>query len=324
MSHAWTLVVLLLAPFAAGCISLPDEARSADSRPELPPLPEERFDGMSAEASAEDSVDACDNGGGLQIPPGSVCARRQLLVTGRTGVVHLPVELTTLNGAVSLVAGPGDAWSFAADIRVRALTEEAARKGLDTTWAWSHEDSEGHHLRAAPVAPSAGSVEALGATLEYASYQIVLPAWAILDVRASGTNGAMTVTGFQMDGLDLSTTNGALVAHARAPAARLVTTNGAIEAQLTPTGSGTFTLETTNGRLGLAVPEGPSRGYDASATTTNGRIDVALRDGETSETHAPGSSTVRFLTRGYDSRTIQTSVSLSTTNGAIALTPLGE
>lgn len=315
------VVAALILPLVAGCISLPEDSDAATGQPSLPPA-EDRIDGMTSEESAVDTVTPCDNGGGIQIPPGGYCATRVLTVTGRSGVATLPVDLSTVNGAVSIVAGTGDAWSFIAEIQVRALTEDAAREGLDTTWTWSHEESGKHHLRAAPVAAGPGAVDALGATLEGASYQVVLPAWTTLDVVIATTNGAVSVSDFRMDGIDVKTTNGAIAVVGDAPAATLVTENGAIDAALMPTASGRYAMKTTNGKITLGVPEDRSRGYDASAKTTNGNVEFELEDGETSETNAPASSTATFKTDGYESRAIQTQIEAETTNGSISVGPI--
>lgn len=315
------VVLALLVPLAAGCISLPDQPGATGSSSTIPPA-EDRIDGMTAEETKVDTIEPCDDDGGIQIPPGRVCAKRVLTVTGRSGVLSLPVDLSTVNGAISITSGPGDAWSFIAQIEVRALTEDAARRGLDTTWSWSHEEGGEHHLRAAPTPASTGAVDALGATLEAASYQVVLPSWAILDVKAEATNGAMVVQGFRLDGLELKTTNGAFLVEAQTPSATLSTTNGAIEASLVPTASGAYKMSTTNGQIVLGVPEDRAHGYDATGRTTNGAVEFDLEDGETSETNAPASSTATFKTDGYENRAIQTKVDLETTNGAIVVGPI--
>lgn len=315
------VVAALLLPLLAGCISLPEDSDAATGQP-LPPA-DERIDGMTAEETKVDTVEPCDSGGGIQLPPGNACAKRVLTVTGRSGVASLPVDLSTVNGAVAIVAGTGDAWSFVAEIHVRALTEDAARKGLDSAWSWSHEESGAHHLRAAPTpASTSPAVDSLGATLVGASYQVVLPAWTTLDVAIATTNGAVAVTGFAMDGLDVETSNGAIAVAGQTPSASLVTDNGGIDAILTPIASGTYAMKTTNGRIALGVPEDRAHGYDASAKTTNGNIDFELSDGDTEETNAPASSTATFKTHGYESRTIQTRIEAETTNGGIDVSPI--
>lgn len=107
----------------------------------------------------------------------------------------------------------------------------------------------------------------------------------------------------------------------------LGTSNGAIEATVEPTSSGRFSLATSNGPVTLRVPEDPSRGYDATGTTSNGEVAIQLRDGQKgdcpqgSQYYTPPCVHRTFRTSGFGGRSIQTLVTLATSNGDVTLAP---
>jgi hypothetical protein len=305
--------LLLLVPLA-GCIEVPqdgDRARGGASWAADVEPPADRIEGMTADESKEDTAGPCE-GSQVQIPPGAYCAQRVLTVTGRIGVERLPVELLGGNGDVTLAESPGDAWSFVATIQTRGLTEEDARRGLDAAWSWSHEDGEGgHHLKAAPT----GGIPLLGAAVASAKYEVALPAWVLLDLRAETTNGGVSLRWGEAERVRVGTTNGAVSLHGSVADVSVATTNGGIDADLRATESGAWAFRTTNGGIDVRAPEDARQAYDVDASTTNGRIEILLEGGE----HDERGRRHAFRTHGYDERAVQTAMTLETTNGHVTV-----
>lgn len=308
------LVALLpLALLLAGCIAPPE---NEDVRPAaVPPPPQDRIEGMTAQETKVDRKVDCGGNPG-------VCYERDLLVAGRIGLEELSVALDATNGAITLTAGPGDAWSFHATVRVRAPTDEDAREGLDTAWTWSHEENGVHALKAGPTPTGPVSLPipilpaASPASVVSARYEVVLPAWLLLDVTADSSNGAITLTGLRTSRIEADTSNGAILLHAEVKDVTADTSNGAIEAVLRPTASGTLQFDTSNGQIQLALVEDAAHGYDLAADTSNGRVTIELRDGDLDQ----DKTSATFRTSGYETRRIQTKVALDTSNGAIHVT----
>lgn len=318
MSRAPLLaLVLLLAPLA-GCLEPP--TRNGDEEEGDEPIqrgdyepPAVRIDGMTADERHEDKVERCDQDG-VQVPPAAWCATRVVTVVGRIGLDALPVDLRSVNGAISLSHSVGDAWGMVATLKTRGVTEEQARRALDDAWTWSHEDADGaHRLHAAPR-PSVPLAEG---SLASVHYLVTLPAWLHLpEVHAASTNGAIALGHYKIDKLVARTTNGAVTASARIGDADLETTNGAIQANLVAARSGAWNVRTTNGAITLIASEHATRGFDLDARTTNGRIHIGLSQGEIVEEER---NHKRFVTDGFDRRDIQIVGKIQTTNGAITV-----
>lgn len=309
--------LLLLAPLA-GCIEAPqpDEETPASTREPLPAAvapPVDRIEGMSAEETKEDTVGRCEDGG-LGVPPGAFCAQRVLTVVGRVGLDELPVvDLRSVNGAIRVTEGPGDAWSFHAVVKTRALTEEDARRSLDEGWAWSHEEDGVHHLKAGPRA----GIPLVGATVTHSEYAVVLPGWLRLgEASLRTTNGEIVLGSFAAESLDAKTTNGDITTMARLHDAHLQTTNGDLHAVLVPTQSGEWTLRTTNGDVDLVASEHLTRGYEIEAETSNGDVEIRLTQGKVKEESRDRKT---FRTDGFESRDVQTRVRATSTNGDVTV-----
>lgn len=307
------LVALLpLALVLAGCIAPPQDETVQPAA--VPPPAEDRIEGMTAREAKQDRDVDCGGAPGF-------CAERDLLVEGRIGVDDLPVVLDATNGAITLTAGPGDAWSLHAVYRVRAASQADAREALDTAWRWTHEDAGRHVLKAGP-APAALPLDlpllgpAGGPTVLSAHYEVVLPAWVLLDVAADTSNGPITLTGLRTTSIRADSSNGPIVLQARVVDVTAGTSNGDVDALLTPTASGKVALDTSNGAVTLALVEDAAHGYDVTADTSNGRVTILLRDGEAHEDEDGGT----FRTHGYETRRIRTAVDLDTSNGAITVT----
>lgn len=315
MRHAPLLALLLLLAPLAGCLEPPTgDDPGADVPTANYEAPADRYDGMSADETHEDTVSRCDQDG-IQVPPATWCGTRVVTVTGRIGLDQLPVDLLSVNGAITVSHAVGDAWSLVATLKTRGLTEDQARQALDDTWSWSHEDADGrHHLNAAPTL---GAPLAEG-RLSSVHYAVTLPAWLHLpDARLETTNGAISLAHYKMDKLAARTTNGAITASAWIGDADIKTTNGAITANLVATRSGAWSLDTTNGAITLIASEHTTRGFDLDARTTNGRITIDLSQGKIVEDEK---SHKRFVTDNYDARAIQIVGKIKTTNGAISVT----
>ncbi|HET6405583.1 MAG TPA: hypothetical protein VFH78_13150 [Candidatus Thermoplasmatota archaeon] len=313
--HRTLATLVALATLAAGCIAVPEESDAATLQPADAPPAEERIQGMTAEVTQTDAAVDCKDSG-LTIPPG-FCAERVVVATGRIGLDTLPVELIGTNGPIELRRSDGDAWSFTATVRVRAVTEDLARAALDTAWSWSHEDADGSHaLRAKPAA--AGSLGWLSASVRYVEYKVALPEWLVLELTASTDNGGIHVARMAMGDADLETDNGEIIVSGTAHNVRARTDNGQIIASLRPAASGVIDLATDNGQIILEVPEGRAFGYDVAGKTDNGQVIIGLRDGDVRKTEDGAT----FRTRGYDGRAIQTKVALETDNGQAIVSPL--
>lgn len=312
------LILLALAPLAAGCIN-PEALDRADAAIAPAPPADERITGMTMEETKVDSIVPCDDNGSALLPRESACAERILEARGRIGETSLPIELDSVNGAIVITAGPGDAWSFLAKVRVEAADEEGARKALDEAWAWSHEEGGRHQIKAGPVesVPSVTSLLAVTPRVRSAAYQLVLPEWVVLDVKADTSNGAITIGHFRATALVAHTSNGAITVAGVARNVDLDTSNGAITATLAPDSEGAWRASTSNGAITLEVEEGRSLGYDVDATTSNGRITILLDDGDLTTDER---NHKHFTTEDFASRAHRATVTLETSNGAITVT----
>lgn len=308
------LALLLLAPLA-GCIELPDERTEAGSTEtgSDAPAPSARIDGMTAEATHEDTVGACE-GNGIQVPPKQYCGTRVALIEGRIGETEIPVELVSTNGRITIQGVGGDAWSLVATVRSEAMTEEGAREALEGGWTWTHEKDGRHGLWASSTPqPTAllGEGRVSGITFE-----LQIPDWVVLDLDATTTNGAVAARGIKATEVMLSTSNGGIDYDGTASALDARTSNGAIDARVLTTGSGdgAIRLQTSNGGIDLALSESATRGYDLDARTTNGKVAIALQDGRLTTDEK---SHKHFTTNDYAERDIRRVVELVTSNGGI-------
>ena len=302
-----TTIALAALLALGGCIEIPQESATAFQAAAAPQEP--RISGMTAEETYEDRTVDCNSGGGIQLPP-RFCAERTLVVTGRIGVDHLPIDLSAANGEVAIVPSAGDAWSFSATYRVSAPTQEMAREGLDTAWSWSHEEDGRHELRAGPT-PVTGT-NLLGPSVSVAQYRIELPPWVEIDLKAETDNGRISVIGYEMGSVDLETDNGRIELRGAVRDIRAKTDNGRIDLDVTPRG-GAFDLTTDNGRIEVRVPVASAYGYDVTAKTDNGRIRIALGAGDMRE----DDDGATFRSERYDARPVRTTMALETDNGRI-------
>ena len=294
--------------------------------------------GMDGEAGASTrmSADARDAGGDAKMDAreekreeAGACSRGWCITqTVRAGgaISDLPlleVDLGTLNGGIQVTGGPEGSWRMVATLTTKASSREAAEAAMrDLTFAWAHHDGGSHFLEAKAEFRGRHEDVQRGADIE-----VVLPRSLVLRLVADTTNGGISVRGVRTDGLSADTTNGGVTVDADVTQVDLGTTNGGIEANLRPTASGRITLDTTNGRVALTLPEGETLGYDLEGSTTNGEVDVSLRDGtvgpcpQGSQYYTPPCNHRTFKTRDYESRAIRSQVQVGSTNGGIDVRP---
>jgi hypothetical protein len=301
----------------AGCLQLPDDPdRLADD------AREPRTGGMmSAEETRKDDATLCT--GGVELTGDRrFCATRIVTVEGTlSGFSSLDVALETFNGDVRVSEGPDGRWGFVATLKGRGASAEAATAQVDAIdFTWAHEDATGHFVEV--VAEHEGEAHDLEAEI-----LLTMPRSLVMSVVAATSNGDVELAGGKTDKLALVTSNGDVLASGSAAQVSLTTSNGKIEADLTPTSDARWALTTSNGDIALAVPEGADYGYKLEGTTSNGEVDYTLRDGEKgpcpqgSEYYTPPCNHRTFETRGFDSRDVRVHATLTTSNGEIGASP---
>lgn len=305
-------LLLTLGLLAAGCIAPPDGQSPGGARAP------NAGGSMTAKETREDAVALCTDG--LALGVGRFCATRTVRVEGDlSGLGHMEVDLATFNGNVDLADHEEGGWSLVATLRARGATEADAKANLEKIrFTWSHESGGTHFVAAKAESPR----ETDGGYA--ASLAAALPRSVVLVVTAATSNGNVAVKNVATDGLSAQTSNGAVEVDATVTQVDLRTSNGRIGGKLVPTGSGRVSAATSNGAIELAFPEDARHGYDLDAQTSNGKVTVNLRDGETtrkgpSNPYYDPQNDARFTTHGYASRAIQSSVTLTTSNGAITV-----
>lgn len=141
-------------------------------------------------------------------------------------------------------------------------------------------------------------------------YELTVP--RTMNVEVSNTNGSILVANVA-GRLDLDTTNGKIEVERCAGSLEASTTNGSIRAELLRLAKGApVELETTNGRIEVALPR--DFGVDVDARTTNGSIKSDLPVSTTKI----GRSSLRGAVNGGGSP-----LRLRTTNGGIEIRAAG-
>lgn len=309
---AVTAILAAFAVLAAGCIAPPDDGGATGARTS------NRGGEMTSQEKAEDKVALCGSGGLPSIGgEGSFCAERVIDVTGTiSGISRMDASLASFNGNVQLTGGAEGEWSLKAVLRARGATEEAARANLENIeFEWSHTDGSSHFLEAKAEQKD-------GARGVSAEISAVLPRTIALVVVAATSNGNVAVEDVATEGLSASTSNGNVQVDASVTQVQLATSNGNIAGKLRPTSSGRWDAGTSNGGISLEVPEDAARGYDITAATSNGKVEFDLDDGQTtrsgpSNPYYDPQNDGHFVTNGFSGRSIQTTVTLGTSNGSI-------
>lgn len=308
-------VIALALAALAGCIDPPQDPDGRDAQPVAGDAT------MTASETSTEKSELCTEGLDLGSED-RFCAERVVTVTGRlSGIARLDVGLETFNGAILVEGSNDDAWGLTAILRARGATAEDAMTALDDIgFRWAHEDARGHFVEV--VAEHDGSTESRSASIE-----LSMPRAVVMQLAAATSNGDVTMDGGRADALALTTSNGDIHASGEASQVALTTSNGEIDAALTPLGAGRWSLVTSNGEIALAVPEGPTFGYEMEGTTSNGEVDFSLRDGtkgpcpQGSEYYTPPCNHRTFETSDFARRDVRVSVELVTSNGAINVGP---
>lgn len=314
-SSVFTTVAVVAALALAGCIALPEDPN------DLPPRDPATGGSMTASETTTEKSELCTQDLGLAAGD-RFCAERLVTVTGTvSGFDRLDVDLETFNGAVKIGPSSGDAWGFVATLRARGATaSEAMAKVEDIAFAWAHEGAGGHFVEV--VAEHDGDTEGRSVAIE-----LTMPRALAMRLSATTSNGEIHVEDARTDGLALTTSNGKVTARADVTQVAIVSSNGALDAQLRPIGDGRWSLVTSNGAIALEVPEGGSYGYSMDGTTSNGEVDYALRDGakgdcpQGSQYYTPPCNHRTFETRSFRAREHAAYVSMITSNGKISVAP---
>lgn len=90
--------------------------------------------------------------------------------------------------------------------------------------------------------------------------------------------------------------------------------NGDIDADLFPTGSGTWNLSSDNGQVDLHLPVGDRYGYDARATVDNGEPVLEIPG---TEVVSRTDSSVHVRTTGYEDRPVRTRIEIQGDNAQV-------
>ncbi len=272
-------------------------------------------------------------------------ARRTDTFTSTVAADRATVDLITFNGDVDVRPDGADS-HLQARLFAWGDTEQQARDRLaEMAFEYGADDGSVFDLDVRLVAPDRSS--------RGASLALALPAVHLDRLVIDSSNGALSVEGFNggdwnldssnggvsvddasLDTLAIDTSNG----HVRVTDATLDelvidssnagvdleavvddltvdSSNGAIDATLRARGSGHWLLDTSNARIELRVPEDAQRGYDLVGETSNAQVTFDFRG---TEEVGPQSNTGRHeRTRDFDSRTIQTTVVLDSSNASI-------
>lgn len=304
---------LVLAMAFAGCLQLPEQGDVPDG--DIDPS---TGGTMTAKETKSDDATLCTSNFGLDNED-RFCATRTITVDGTlAGFPTLDVALETFNGAIAIKEARVGTWGAFVTMKARGESAAAATAKLDAiAFSWAHEDATGHFVEIlADHDGEANNVEV--------SIELALPPTMIYQVVAGTSNGNIDVAKLRANALALSTSNGKITASGEVMQVSFDTSNGDIEADLTPVSSARWTLATSNGNIALQVPEGPKYGYSIEGETSNGEVDYGMRDGDKgecpagSEYYTPPCTHRSFETRGFSSRDIQVHVTLDTSNGEVS------
>jgi DUF4097 and DUF4098 domain-containing protein YvlB len=224
------------------------------------------------------------------------------------------VRLTNVNGGVTFEAWDRPEVRIEAEKRVRAGSDEAARKLMSQIRIEVAKTPSGLRIDTRlPKREEAGGILAQlfngSADVNMdVSYKIHVPRHVALDVESS--NGAITVTGTQGNA-HLETSNGPITVAGLAGSLKAETSNGAIDAELTDLASGDLSLESSNGGIAVRLPRDARLSVDA--VTSNGSI----RSDFPVEGEKPGKPSLKGDINGGGARLF-----IRTSNGSVAIREL--
>ena len=224
------------------------------------------------------------------------------------------VRLTNINGGVTLEAWDRSEVRIEAEKRVKAGSDEAARKLMSQIKIEVANTASGLRIDTRlPKREEAGGILAQlfngsGDVNMDVSYRVHVPRHVALDVESS--NGAITVTGTQGNA-HLETSNGRITVAGLAGSLQAETSNGAIDAELTDLASGDLSLESSNGGIAVRLPRDARLSIDAATSNGSVRSDFPVEGGK------PGKSRLKGDINGGGSRLF-----IRTSNGSVAIREL--
>jgi len=239
------------------------------------------------------------------------------------------LTLRNVNGALTFEAWDRDEVHIQAEKKVRAGTDEAARKMMSQVRIEVTPGSGGLRIETKVPKRNNGVFDWIfnNQVNVDVTYRIHLPRRAAVDaetvngavtlagtrgkVKVETTNGALDVKDVEGD-VEAGTTNGAITASRITGAVKASTTNGGVDIVMASL-SGNVELDTTNGGIRLQLPTDTKATLDARCT--NGGISVADLevDGERSRRRVTGNI------NGGGPR-----ISVETVNGGVRISSSGE
>jgi DUF4097 and DUF4098 domain-containing protein YvlB len=220
------------------------------------------------------------------------------------------VRLANLNGGVTFEAWDRSEVRIEAEKRVKAGSDEAARKLMSQIRIEVANTPSGLRIDTRlPKREEGGILAQLfngsGDVNMDVSYRIHVPRHVALNVESS--NGGITVTGTE-GSARLKTTNGGITIARLAGSLQAETTNGAIDAELTELASSDLSLESTNGGVAVRLPRDARFSIDAATSNGGVRSDFPVEGGK------PGKRTLKGEINGGGARLF-----IRTSNGSIAI-----
>jgi DUF4097 and DUF4098 domain-containing protein YvlB len=193
------------------------------------------------------------------------------------------VRLTNINGGVTFEAWDRSEVRIEAEKRVKAGSDEAARKLMSQIRIEVANTPAGLRIDTRlPKREEGGILAQLfngsGDVNMDVSYKIHVPRHVALDIESS--NGGITVTGTEGNA-NLKTTNGGITVVRLAGSLKAETTNGGIDAELTELASGDLSLESTNGGIAVRLPRDARFSVDAATSNGGVRSDFPVEGGQT-------------------------------------------
>jgi DUF4097 and DUF4098 domain-containing protein YvlB len=193
------------------------------------------------------------------------------------------VRLTNVNGGVTFEAWDRPEVRIEAEKRVKAGSDEAARKLMSQIRIEVANTPAGLRIDTSlPGREEAGGILAQlfngsGDVNMDVSYKIHVPRHVALDVESS--NGAITVTGTEGNA-QLKTSNGRINVAGLAGSLQAETSNGAIDVELTDLASGDLSLESSNGGIAVRLPRDARFSIDAATSNGSIRSDFPVEGGQ--------------------------------------------
>jgi DUF4097 and DUF4098 domain-containing protein YvlB len=223
------------------------------------------------------------------------------------------VRLTNMNGGVTFEAWDRPEVRIEAEKRVRAGSDEAARKLMSQIRIEVAKTPSGLRIDTRlPKREEGGILAQLfngsGDVNMDVSYKIHVPRHVALDAESS--NGAIAVTGTQGNA-HLKSSNGRITVAGLAGSLQAETSNGAIDAELTDLASGDLSLESSNGGIAVRLPRDARLSVDAATSNGSVRSDFPVEGGQT------GKRSLKGEINGGGARLF-----IRTSNGSVAIREL--